>query len=161
MHNLFLGTAKNVFSLWKTKKIITEPMFLSIEEVVHFISVLANIGRLPEKIASGFSGFTAEQWMVWTLVFSPYVLRNVLPPQHYELWCVFSLACSLLCRPFIHHSELIKADELLIRFCKMFEQIFGKENVTPNMHMHAHLRECVIDIGPVYTFILVFLFRAI
>ena len=100
----------------------------------------------------GFSGFTAEQWMAWTIVFSPYVLRDILPPQHYEMWCTFSLSCSFLCRPFIHHSELLKADELLIRFCKMFEEIFGKDCVTPNMHMHAHLCDCITDVGPVYSF---------
>ena len=68
------------------------------------------------------------------------------------MWCLFSLSCSLFCRPFIHCSELIKADELMMKFCNKFEQVFGKEHVTPNMHMHAHLRQCVEDVGPVYSF---------
>ena len=37
-------------------------------------------------------------------------------------------------------------------FCKKFEVVFGKHEVTPNMHMHAHLRDCVLDVGPVYSF---------
>ena len=37
-------------------------------------------------------------------------------------------------------------------FCIKFEQVFGKDFVTPNMHMHAHLRECIEDFGPVYSF---------
>ena len=66
-HNPFLGTAKNILTLWKTSKIISEGTFSSIQDVVDSISVPPQIGRLPEKIASGFSGFTAEQWMAWTI----------------------------------------------------------------------------------------------
>ena len=152
MHNLFLGTAKTVLTLWKTHNVITEAAFSSIQEVVDSISVPPHIGRLPQKIASGFSGFTAEQWMVWTTVYSPFVLKGVLPLEHYELWCLFSQSCSLFCRPFIHCSELIKADELMMKFCNKFEEVFGKNEVTPNMHMHAHLRDCCLDVGPVYSF---------
>ena len=90
--------------------------------------------------------------MVWTIVFSPYVLKDYLPSQHYSMWCTFSLSCSLLCRPFIQHAELVEADELLMNFCEMFEQLFGKEHVTPNMHLHAHLKQCVEDVGPVFSF---------
>ena len=152
MHNLFLGTAKNILTLWKTSKIMSEGTFSSIQDVVDSISVPPRIGRLPEKIASGFSGFTAEQWMAWTIIYSPFILKGVLPPEHYEMWCLFSQSCSLFCRPFIHHSELVKADELMMSFCKKFEVVFGKQEVTPNMHMHAHLRDCVLDVGPVYSF---------
>lgn len=114
MHNLFLGIAKNVISLWKGKNIITDATFSLIEQVVHSISVPAHVGRLPEKIGSGCLDLLQNNGWLGQLFFSPYVLRDILPPQHYEMWCTFSLSCSLLCRPFIHHSEILKADELLI-----------------------------------------------
>ena len=66
MHNLLLGSAKNVTTLWKNKKIISESKFLAIQEKMDAILVPAHVGRLPVKIASAFSGFTAEQWMAWT-----------------------------------------------------------------------------------------------
>ena len=39
----------------------------------------SHLGCLPGKIAtaSGFSGFTAEQWMIWTIVYSPFALHEV------------------------------------------------------------------------------------
>ena len=37
-------------------------------------------------------------------------------------------------------------------FCKLFEQLYGQRNYTINMHLHAHLMECVLDFGPVYSF---------
>ena len=90
--------------------------------------------------------------MVWTIVYSPFVLKEILPQDHYSMWCLFSLSCSLFCRPYVHHTELIKADELMMKFCTMFERIFGPECVTPIIHMHTHLRQCIKDVGPVFSF---------
>ena len=33
-----------------------------------------------------------------------------------------------------------------------FEKRYGKERVTPNMHLHLHLKQCILDYGPVYSF---------
>ena len=112
----------------------------------------ASVGRIPYKISAGLAGFTAEQWMLWTILYSPIVLRDFLPLQHYTLWCTFSKACALLCRPYIHEAEVDKADELLLSFCTGFEQLYGREACTPNLHMHCHLKECVLDVGPLHSF---------
>lgn len=39
-----------------------------------------------------------------------------------------------------------------MKFCQSIESLFGSSAVTPNMHMHAHLKEVVKDFGPVYAF---------
>ena len=41
---------------------------------------------------------------------------------------------------------------MLIQFCQKFEQLYGKLKVKPNMHLHGHLKECVLDYGPIYNF---------
>ena len=46
--------------------------------------------------------------------------------------------------------ELVKADQIIMDFCVKFEQVFGKEFVAPNMHMHGCLRECIL--GPFILF---------
>lgn len=56
MHNLYLGTAKNITALWKSNNILSESDFLAIQETMSLISIPAQIGRLPGKIASGFAG---------------------------------------------------------------------------------------------------------
>ena len=45
-----------------------------------------------------------------------------------------------------------KADELLLSFCTGFEQLYGHEACTPNLHLHCHLKECILDAGPLYSF---------
>ena len=34
----------------------------------------------------------------------------------------------------------------------MFHQLYGSEYCTPNMHLHLHLKESVLDYGPVHGF---------
>lgn len=44
------------------------------------------------------------------------------------------------------------ADSLLLKFCQRFQVLYGPETVTPNIHLHAHLLECVKDYGPICNF---------
>lgn len=41
-------------------------------------------------------------------------------------------------------------DALLLQFCRRTERMFGKCCITPNMHMHCHLRKCTEDYGPLH-----------
>ena len=62
------------------------------------MAVPLTIGRIPRKVASAFGGFTAEQWINWTLV---YALRGLISEEHYECWRSFVLACRLLTVPIL------------------------------------------------------------
>lgn len=152
MHNLFLGTSKLMLSLWKVKGYISQADLDKQQRKVDDINPPAKISRIPVKISSNFSGFTAEQFMLWTIVYSPVVLYELLPTELYSHWCTFSNACAYLCKPYISKLEVEKADDLLVSFCNRFEMLYGTEACTPNMHMHMHLNECILDTGPIYTF---------
>ena len=45
-------------------------------------------------------------------------------------------------------TELLLADALLLQFCRRCVSLYGEEVGTPNMHLHAHIRECIEDYGP-------------
>ncbi|CAH3169326.1 unnamed protein product [Pocillopora meandrina] len=34
----------------------------------------------------------------------------------------------------------------------MLEALCGKEKCTPNMHLHGHFKDCILDYGPVFPF---------
>ena len=46
----------------------------------------------------------------------------------------------------------MEGHKLLLQFCKQFQRLYGKDKVTPNMHMHMHILNCILDYGPVYAF---------
>lgn len=86
MHNLLLGTAKHVMNLWIKRGLISSKQFEEIQESVDSFSVPNDIGRIPYKISSGFSSFKADQWCSWIVIYSPIVLKGILPHEDYEVW---------------------------------------------------------------------------
>lgn len=152
MHNLFLGTAKRMMEMWLDLSILTRADLERVQQKVDESCVPSNIGRLPFRIAKSFSGFTAEQWKTWVTVFSPFALFGLLPVNHYKCWLHFVKACKLLSQPMIKISDVGSAHSLLVTFCRDVEKLYGTERITPNMHMHTHLADCVLDYGPVYSF---------
>lgn len=79
MYNLLLGTAKHMISVWKSQGYITDRDLHSIQETVDNFVTPNDVGRIPTRIASGLSGFTADQW------------RN----RDYDCWLLFVKACHL------------------------------------------------------------------
>ena len=80
MHNLYLGSGKHAIQVWIDQGILTKKHFIEIEQIVSNFKTPQNIGRFPLKIASGFSGFTADQWRNWIVIFLPFALRVFFPP---------------------------------------------------------------------------------
>ena len=152
MHNLFLGTAKHCMEIWTKNNILSKQDLAIIEKRMSQMQAPYSIGRLPLKIGSGFSGFTADQWRNWTVSYSPIALRDVLPREHLQYWLLFVKACSLLCTRYLKKGNIQLADQYLQLFCTKYEEVNGKEACTPNMHLHLHLKECLNDYGPLYSF---------
>ena len=155
MHNLYLGTAKHIMkNVWLNEKndFISDEDFQRIQELVDGMTVPQDIGRIPGKIANSFSGFTADQWKNWTVVYSLFALIGVLPENHLECWRHFVLACKTLGKKILTDDDIEQGDRHLMEFCHTFEELCGKDLVTPNMHLHGHLKECLLDYGPFHSF---------
>ena len=76
MHNLFEGTAKRVL-----KKVWLNDWFgikdtTRIHTVNDSFKTTSSMGRLPRKVITGFSSFTADQWKNWTLWFSSIAVHD-------------------------------------------------------------------------------------
>lgn len=149
MHNLLLGTAKHMLSVWVSLELVGKTHFEIIQQTVDSFITPSDVGRIPSKVVSGFSGFTAEQWRNWTLIYSLRSLKGILPHRHYDC-CL--LAVSILCQRQITIEEVERGDNLLMEFCEAFESLYGKERNSINLHLHGHLKECILDFGPVYSF---------
>ena len=143
-----MGTAKYVTKLWITRGILNNDNITIIEECVSNIHCPIDIGRLPLKIGSGFAGFTASQWRYWTTVFSAIALKGHIPIDDFNCWLLYVRACNLLCAQHVTIEDVQTADRYLHLFCKKYESLYGEECCTINMHLHLHLRECVLDYGP-------------
>ena len=153
MHNLYLGIAKHHLKrIWISMGLLNDSQFTRIQDRTDKILVTPNIGRIPLKIQSGFSSFTAEQFKNWVNHFSIIVLRDLLPSDHLECWRHFVLASRILCLKTLSATQLKLADILLLQYCKRVKRMYAAEVITPNMHFACHIASCVSDFGPVHGF---------
>ena len=147
MHNIFLGIAKHALKTWKDLHIINEKDYAVILEKVDCMNPPFKLGRIPRKIGHGFASFTADEWKYWILMYSLYSLHG-----HYKCWCLFVDACRLLCFPVVAESQINTAHTHLVNYCKTFTCLYGAEYCSPNMHMGCHLKDCMLDYGPLSSF---------
>ena len=155
MHNLFTGTAKHLMkNIWLNgdNPLLKKNDLSIIQEKLDKIKAPSDIGRIPRKIFNSYGGFTADKWKTFTTLFSIYALYDILPKPDLELWRQFVLACTFICSPVITEARALLAHSFLLNFCQGLEQLYGKHCVTPNMHLHTHLIDCILDNGPVYSF---------
>ena len=152
MHNLFLGIAKHTITIWKAKYWSTAKTMEEIQAIVDSFQVPSGIGRIPGRISSGFSGFSADQWKHWILLYSLVAVKGKIPEVDYNLWAKFVRACSIICSPVLAKDMILDAHQLLVSFCSTFQEIYGATSCTINMHLSCHLQQCLQDFGPSHTF---------
>ena len=154
MHNLYLGTAKHIFSkIWVGRGMIDTASVLIINKRIASLIIPPSVrfNRLPPCMQYP-SSLTAEQWMLWVNYYSIYCLYGMISSEHLECWRHFVLASRILCKQKCSGNDIKVADALLLRFCRRFELLYGPDSITPNIHLHAHLSECIKDYGPMSTF---------
>ena len=61
-------------------------------------------------------------------------------------------ACSILRKRILKTHDVVSADHYLLEFCQSFQKLYGSEACTPNMHLHLHLKQCILDFGPPQAF---------
>jgi len=155
MHNLFLGTAHRILDrAWLNSEPprITRSQIQEIQKTIDATPLPSDMGRIPLKVASGFSSFTSDQWRTWTLVYSTLTLRDVLDEEDRRIWQDFVDAVSIWTQRIISVDEVEKGHELIIRFLNGVQGRYGHETIAINMHMHIHLAECILDCGSFYSF---------
>lgn len=147
MHNFFLGSAKHAFGIWLERNILTKECLKLLEERFNLFIVPADVGRLPTRISSCYGSFTASQWKNWITIYSPVLLKDILPPEQLHCWLLFVCSCCIFSFYCVKKSDLTAADLLLLKFCQEFERLYGESSCTFNMHLHLHLK---LDFGPLH-----------
>ncbi len=107
MHNLFLGTGKYMFKLWIEKGLLTNQKLKEVETRVSLFQIPSGVGRLQGRISSQYGGFTANQWRNWIMMYSPVVLKGLLPTEYMGCWLLFVRACYTICSRLVMWNPLI------------------------------------------------------
>ncbi|OAD74342.1 hypothetical protein PHYBLDRAFT_144789 [Phycomyces blakesleeanus NRRL 1555(-)] len=150
MHNLFLGTPKRMMDWWIEERKITKKDFVMMQKMADKMVVPNDYMVLGSKIGKGFGHMKADEWKYWVLVYSPILLKAVLPTEMFNNWISFVNACRNIVKPSITFSDLNDAHQFLQEFCNECKRIYTANVLTCNMHLHLHLCKTICDFGPVY-----------
>ena len=137
MHALFLGIAKQTVKVWRDLDIITLDHLGKIQEQIDNLTPPPKIGRIPRKIQSGFTAFTADEWKNWIIIYSPYVLFDILPHVHYRCWCYFVEACQIICQPVLNKEKILHAHDLIVTFCIRMNVCMERRCARPTCTWHV------------------------
>lgn len=69
MHNVFSGSGKHMLHLWKDGDLVTDQHYSLIQNHISSFVVPSDVGRIPRKIETGFSGFIADQYKNWITIY--------------------------------------------------------------------------------------------
>ena len=107
---------------------------------------------LIEKITAGkgMSQLRAIDWMVWTMVLSPFVLWRNLAPDYLSHWMLFVRAVRLVVTPAIKRSDVETADKLFQEFIKGAPRLYGDDAVVINGHNHLHTKQDIESYASLY-----------
>ena len=85
-------------------------------------------------------------------MFETYTLHDIPPQRDFHCLQKIIIACTYICKRLSTENDIIVADNSLMQFCNSFENLNGKESITPNMHLHGKFKDSILDNGPVYSF---------
>jgi hypothetical protein len=75
-----------------------------------------------------------------------------LPGVDKKILTRFVRICSILVGRIVQTNLMDEAHQKLVEIVKIIEQNYGRDMITPNLHLSLHLYECAKDFGPLYAF---------
>lgn len=156
MHGLLLGVTKNMLSFWWDSEnhnslfYITQTEKRYINQRIKSIKPCRFINRKINSL-DDYKQFKASQFRHFLLYFHP-VLNGFLKKKYYEHFRLLSSATYILLKSTITQQELINAEENIQKFVENYQVIYGKTQMTMNVHNLLHLIDCVKHMGPLWSY---------
>lgn len=153
MHLICLGVMKKIILLWMKDPLPVRLSARAINKISHLLILLRNTTpvdfvRRPRSIRD-VKQWKATEFRNFLLYTGPVVLRNVLQEKIYIHFLTLHAAITILTRRNLCQEELINfAEALLHHFVESFEILYGKHNISHNVHNLLHICSDVRLYGP-------------
>lgn len=151
MHAVFLGAVKQHTDLLMTS--VAAEFYIGKPEILERINQrLLSIkpptqrSRAPRSLAT-YKQWKASEWRNW-LDYAPICLEGIININYVKHLSLLSQAIHYLNNDSIANSELDIAEELIKKYVTLFQEYFGEENMSYNIHLLTHLTNTVRLWGP-------------
>jgi hypothetical protein len=152
LHCIDLGVTRQLGHLWFDSNNHNEPWYLGkhipvIDSRLKRVMPPQEVTRVPRSITQR-AFWKGSEWHWWLLLYSPVVLRGLLPQRYFKHLLLLVQGVYLLTKSSISSADLDKAAHCLSQFTQKFQVLYGKMHMTYNVHQLTHLVQAVIDWGP-------------
>ncbi|RHZ57880.1 hypothetical protein Glove_382g57 [Diversispora epigaea] len=144
---------RKYFEISKLRKFIIPKIF---EILLHdkFLEIYINVS-IPSyfrKFPESFSNFTADQWRIFISIYATVVLWEYLEEVDRKILTYFVRICHLFVNRILETKSLDEIHKKIVDVVTLIKKKYGRNVITPNLHLSLHLSACSHDFGPLYTF---------
>lgn len=155
MHCVYLGVIKKLFSLWLDTKNHQKPYYIKKQSQINSsnrlvsIKPISDIIRKPRSIFAR-GDFKANEYRSLLLYYLRFALPGNIEMKYIKHFQLLSSAIYLLSRENVSVYTIEQASIRLNTFVDTYEDLYGKNNVTMNLHLIRHLTTVVRKLGPLW-----------
>lgn len=152
LHSVLLGCVKQhtellLCSFGKPYYIGNPNQLAAINETLLPFKHPSVISRSPRDISER-NMWKATEWRSWLIFYALPCLNQLLPHEYLDHFALLVEAITTLLEEKITSYMLEIADELLIRYVSYYQEYFGEESMTYNIHLLLHLVKSVVNLSP-------------
>lgn len=154
MHNVLIGVTKSTMEFWLSPKkhhesLLSKKSRAWLNERIESIKPCRFITRLPRSLALRRT-FKASEYRSLLLYYLPVCLQGVLAKKYLDHFKLLSACIFKLLGTHISDQDLTTAENCLQIFVRQYEEYYGQENMTMNVHLLIHIVSCVRNLGPLW-----------
>lgn len=152
LHCIDLGVSRQFGHLWFDSSNHQEPWYIGnkipmIDDRLSHVCPPNEVTRLPRSVLQR-AYWKGSEWHWWLLLYSPVVLFGILPQRFYLHFLLLVEAVFLLTNSSISRRDVNRAHTCLSQFVYRFEELYGRQHLTYNIHQLLHLTNTVVGWGP-------------
>ena len=156
LHAVFLGVSRQLTRLWIDTRYHQNPFYIGghlplIDARLIEIQPTSEITRLPRSLTQQ-AYWKGSEWRAWLLFYSLVVLKDILPTQYLKHLMLLVDAVFRLSKDVVDGADLEIAHASLTKFVILFEDLYGQNHLTFNVHQLLHLAPAVKNWGPLWAF---------
>ncbi|XP_053598085.1 uncharacterized protein LOC128668679 isoform X1 [Microplitis demolitor] len=107
------------------------------------------ITRSP-RIVTEREIWKASEWRSWLLFYSLICLNGILPKKYLDHLALLVKALNIMLSEKIEKKELFVAGFFLIKYVVLYQEYFGKNAMTYNIHLLLHMEKSILNLGPLW-----------
>ena len=155
MHAVLLGVIRShtellLTSVGESFYIGAPKMLRKLDQILLAIRLPSCVKRTPRSI-NDRQIWKASEWRNWLVLYAPICLQNILPRKYFKHIGLLSSTIHMLLSNSISPTVLRQRQNKITSYVTYYQQYFGTENMTYNIHLLQHVVTGVMDWGPIWT----------